>query len=107
MLNMLQELQFAIGSLGEHGGAEGLHDLLDRNGGARELILRRATYDRERVNKRVVAIDSCDEPDEAESALKGGRSANDQKAQTEIGGTYPFPLAGGPHSGWSPNVPMR
>lgn len=38
MLEVLQELQLAIGTFGEHRGAEWLHDLLDRHGCARQLI---------------------------------------------------------------------
>ena len=31
VLYVLEELEFAIGALGEHWSAEGLHDLLDRD----------------------------------------------------------------------------
>jgi hypothetical protein len=41
MSQMFEELQFSVCSLGEDGGAEGLHDLLDRHGLVSELILRR------------------------------------------------------------------
>lgn len=41
MLQMLQQLQFSVCSLGEYRCAEGLHDLLDRNILSRELILGR------------------------------------------------------------------
>ena len=34
VLDVLEKLELAISALGEHWGAEGLHDLLDRNGGA-------------------------------------------------------------------------
>lgn len=40
---MLEELQFSVCSLGEDGGAEGLHDLLDGYGLAGELVLGRTT----------------------------------------------------------------
>jgi hypothetical protein len=39
---MLEELQFSVCALGEDGSAKGLHDLLDGNGLAGELILCRA-----------------------------------------------------------------
>ena len=32
VLYVLEELEFAVGALGEDGGGEGLHDLLDRDG---------------------------------------------------------------------------
>ena len=39
MLNMLEKLELAVSSLAEYGSAEGLHDLLDRDGGASQLVL--------------------------------------------------------------------
>ena len=39
---MLQQLQLTVCPLREHGGAEGLHDLLDGDGLAGELVLGRA-----------------------------------------------------------------
>ena len=39
---MLEQLEFSVGSLGENGSAEGLHDLLDCHGLASELVLGRA-----------------------------------------------------------------
>ncbi len=39
MLDVLQEFEFAIGALAEDWGGEGLHDLLDRDGGAGQLVL--------------------------------------------------------------------
>ena len=39
MLDVLEQLELAVRALGEDGGAEGLHDLLDSNGCACELIL--------------------------------------------------------------------
>jgi hypothetical protein len=44
MPEMLQKLQLAVGALGEDGCAERLHDLLDSNGLACELILGRAAH---------------------------------------------------------------
>lgn len=38
MPQMLQELKFSVGSLGQHRGAERLHDFLDSNGLAGKLI---------------------------------------------------------------------
>ena len=38
---VLEQLQLAVGALRKNGGAEGLHDLLDGHGLARELILGR------------------------------------------------------------------
>lgn len=38
MLNMFEEFELAVGALAQHGGAEGLHDLLDRHRGTCELI---------------------------------------------------------------------
>jgi hypothetical protein len=38
---MFEEFQFSVCSLGEDGGAEGLHNLLDRHSLVGELILRR------------------------------------------------------------------
>ena len=38
MLYVLEELEFTIGAFGEDGGAEGLHDLLDRDGGGGQLV---------------------------------------------------------------------
>lgn len=42
VLEMLEKLQFSVGALGQDRRAEWLHDLLDRNGLARELVLGRA-----------------------------------------------------------------
>jgi hypothetical protein len=42
MSEVLQELEFSIGSFGEDGGRERLHDLLDRDRLACQLIFRRA-----------------------------------------------------------------
>ena len=39
MLDVLEELELAVSALREDGGVEGLHDLLDRDRGARELVL--------------------------------------------------------------------
>lgn len=39
MLDMLEELELAISALAQYWGAEGLHDLLDRDRGASELVL--------------------------------------------------------------------
>lgn len=39
---MLEQLQLSVGTLGEDRGAEGLHDLLDRDGLAGQLVPRRA-----------------------------------------------------------------
>ena len=39
---MLEELELSVGAFAEDGGAEGLHDLLDRDGRSCELILGRA-----------------------------------------------------------------
>lgn len=41
MAQMLEQLELAVCALGEDGRAEGLHDLLDRNGRSGELILGR------------------------------------------------------------------
>ena len=38
---MLEQLQFTVSSLGKHGSAEGLHDLLDGHGLVGELIFGR------------------------------------------------------------------
>lgn len=38
MLNVLEELEFSIGALRENRSREGLHDLLDSDGGSHELI---------------------------------------------------------------------
>ena len=46
VLQVLEQLQLAICPLGEHGGAEGLHDLLDGDGLVRELVLRGARRER-------------------------------------------------------------
>ena len=40
MLDVLQELELTVCPLGEDGGAEGFHDLLDRDILACELVLR-------------------------------------------------------------------
>ena len=42
VLDVLEELKLPICTFAEDGGAEGFHDLLDRNGRASELIFRRA-----------------------------------------------------------------
>jgi hypothetical protein len=42
VLKMLQKLQFAISPFRKHRGAERLHDLLDGDGLASELVLCRA-----------------------------------------------------------------
>ncbi len=39
VLNMFQQLEFAISSFAEDRSAEGFHDLLNRDGGACELVL--------------------------------------------------------------------
>jgi hypothetical protein len=39
VLDVLEKFEFAIGAFGEDGRAEGLHNLLDSNGCACELIL--------------------------------------------------------------------
>lgn len=39
MLEVLEQLQLTVGSLGENWGAEGLHDLLDSHGLACEFVL--------------------------------------------------------------------
>ena len=41
VLDVLEELELAVSALREDGGVEGLHDLLDRHGGAGQLILGR------------------------------------------------------------------
>ena len=38
MLDVLEQLEFTIGALGEDGRRKGLHDLLDRSAGAGELV---------------------------------------------------------------------
>jgi len=45
VLNVLEEFEFAVGSLTEDGCAEGLHDLLYRHRGSCELIFRGAGGD--------------------------------------------------------------
>lgn len=42
MLEMLEQLQLSVCPLGEHGGAERLHDLLDSDILVGELVPRRA-----------------------------------------------------------------
>lgn len=42
VLDVLEEFEFTVGALGEDGCREGLHDLLDSDRGARELVLGRA-----------------------------------------------------------------
>ena len=39
VLDVLEELELAVSALREDGGVEGLHDLLDRDRGAGELVL--------------------------------------------------------------------
>lgn len=39
MPQMLQQLQLSVSPLAQHGGREGLHDLLDGDGGSSELVL--------------------------------------------------------------------
>ena len=39
MLNVLEELELAVGAFGEDGSGKGLHDLLYGDGGASELVL--------------------------------------------------------------------
>ena len=39
MAKVFEQLQLAVGALGEDRRAEGLHDLLDRDGRAGELVL--------------------------------------------------------------------
>ena len=39
VLYVLEELEFAVGALGEDGGGEGLHDLLDGDRGVGELVV--------------------------------------------------------------------
>ena len=39
MLNMFEELELSVGTLGKDGGAKRFHDLLDRDRRARQLIL--------------------------------------------------------------------
>ena len=40
VLDVLEKFELAIGTLAENRSAERLHDLLDRNGGTSQLILR-------------------------------------------------------------------
>lgn len=42
MSEVLQQLQFSVSTFGQDRGTEGLHDLLDRNGLAGQLVSRRA-----------------------------------------------------------------
>lgn len=42
MLEMFEQLEFSVGALGEDGGAEGLHDLLDGHRLAGQLVFCRA-----------------------------------------------------------------
>ena len=42
VLDVLEELELAVSALREDGGVEGLHDLLDRDRGARQLVFCRA-----------------------------------------------------------------
>ena len=39
VFDVLEELELSVGALAEDGGAEGLHDLLDRDRRACELVL--------------------------------------------------------------------
>ena len=39
VLDVLEKFEFTIGALAENWGGEGLHDLLDRDGRASQLIL--------------------------------------------------------------------
>lgn len=45
MSEMLEQLQLSVGTLGQDRGAEGLHDLLDRDRLAGQLVSRRAIGD--------------------------------------------------------------
>lgn len=42
MANVLEKLEFSVGSLGENGGGKGLHDLFDGDRSACELVVGRA-----------------------------------------------------------------
>lgn len=57
MAEVLEQLQLSIGTLGKNRSAEGLHDLLDRNGLSGQLIARRAIGERFRsafTNFRII-----------------------------------------------------
>ena len=69
---MLEQLQFSVCALGQDRRAEGLHDLLDGHGLARELILGRAARNQH---------------------ANGTLSAKDER--TKRGQRRPYPLAAG------------
>ena len=68
MSQVLQELQLAVGTLGQNRCAERLHDLLDSNGLACELVLcRTAGFVRGGV---ACGCDKCCSPDKTERSLR-------------------------------------
>ena len=73
VLYVLEELEFTVGALGENGGGEGLHDLLDRDGRAGQLILRRAMVSLSSWIALRGDATRKDEPDETERAWAKGR----------------------------------
>jgi hypothetical protein len=52
VLEVLQKLQFSVGSFGEDWGAEGLHDLLDGNVLVRQLVAGGAAREKALVYSR-------------------------------------------------------
>jgi hypothetical protein len=105
---VLEQLELAICPLAKHGGGEGLHDLLDGDGSARELVLGRA----EGVSTGYLYGDAAWE--EASGPIEG----NDGGASPVLGvaeGSVltrpdqrrPFRRAVGRHTAWLPQRPGR
>ena len=62
---VLEQLQLSVRSLGEDGGAEGLHDLFDGHRLAGELILRRTATKSILTLRLLAAVHIPDEPEGA------------------------------------------
>lgn len=70
MAEMFQQLQLPISALGQHGSAEGLHDLLDRDWLGSQLVFRRTISMASRLAHKPRDGSSCDTgcniPDQSE-----------------------------------------
>lgn len=62
MPQVLQKLQLAVGTLGQDGGTEGLHDLLDSNSLTCQLILCRADKAKCSLQPLLVTLEDHTDP---------------------------------------------
>jgi len=101
VLNMFQQLKFAISSFAEDGSAKGFHNLLYRDGGTCKLVLCRT---RKRKLGRGEAKSKPSTPNETKCAWN---TAWVTKRRIREKKRYPFQLAGGRHNVWWPVGDMK